>query len=86
MDEGVDPTDMCQSLVHKVAQSKQLQAVTDPEILPLFEDWFSELENEVLSFVRDNPAIGPVDLAEGLGLSRSGANFLYTKLQREGKL
>ena len=86
MDEGVDPTHMCQSLVHKVAQSKQLQAVADPEILPLFEDWFEELENEVLSFVKDNPSIEPIDLAEGLGLSRSGANFLYTKLQREGKL
>jgi hypothetical protein len=86
MDEGVDPTHMCQSMVQKVAQSKQLQAVTDPDILPLFEDWFSELENEVLSFVKDNPAIEPIALADGLGLSRSGANFLYMKLQREGKL
>jgi hypothetical protein len=45
MGEGVDPTQMCQSLVDKVAQSKQLMAITDPEILVLFEDWLEELEN-----------------------------------------
>ena len=44
MGEGVDPTQMCQSLVDKVAQSKQLMAITDPEILVLFEDWLEELE------------------------------------------
>jgi len=77
---------MCQNLVNKVAQSKQLTAVTDPEILPLFEDWFGELENEVLAFVKQNPAIETISLAEGVGLSQSGAYFLLTKLKREGKL
>ena len=43
MGEGVDPTQMCQSLVDKVAQSKQLMAITDPDLLVLFEDWFEEL-------------------------------------------
>jgi len=51
MGEGVDPTQMCQSLVDKVAQSKQLMAITDPEILVLFEDWLEELEGEVVSRV-----------------------------------
>jgi hypothetical protein len=39
MDEGVDPTKMCQSLVDKVFQSKQLRTVAEPDILALFEDW-----------------------------------------------
>jgi len=43
MDEGVDPTKMCQSLVDKVAQSKLLSAVSDPAILFLFESWLDEL-------------------------------------------
>ncbi|MCF6290123.1 MAG: hypothetical protein L3J03_03910 [Desulfobacterales bacterium] len=86
MDEGVDPTRMCQSLVDKVAQSRQLQAVTDPEILPLFEDWFEELENEVLSFARDNHPVTANGLAEGIGLSRAGAHFMLSKLKREGKI
>jgi hypothetical protein len=86
MDEGVDPTEMCQGLVDKVARSRQLSAVADPEVLALFENWLEELESEVIDFVRRTGSRNPVDLAEGLGFSRSGANFLITKLQREGRL
>ena len=86
MDEGVDPTQMCQSLVEKVARSKQLSAVAHPEVLLLFESWLEELESEVISFVKKTGSLDPFDLAEGLGLSRSGANFLVAKLKREGKL
>jgi hypothetical protein len=52
MDEGVDPTHMCQKLVDRVAQSRQLTAVADPELLVLFEDWLDELENEVVSLAK----------------------------------
>jgi hypothetical protein len=86
MDEGVDPTKMCQSLVEKVAQSRQLSAVTDPEVLVLFESWLEELEGEVIAFTQRADSLDPMDLAEGLGLSRSGADFLVTKLKREGKI
>lgn len=86
MDEGVDPTQMCQNLVEKVAQSKQLSAVVEPEVLVLFENWLEELESEVISYVRKTGSSDPLDLAEALGLSRSGATFLITKLKRENKL
>jgi hypothetical protein len=86
MDEGVDPTHMCQSLVEKVAHSKQLKAVADPEILVLFEDWLEELEDEVIEHVRKTGSQDPAILAAHLGLSSSGINFLMAKLQREGKI
>lgn len=86
MDEGVDPTHMCQSLVHKIAQSKQLMSVTDPGILVLFETWLDELEEEVVAYMKEHPQIDHLALAENLGLSKSGASFLLAKLQREEKL
>ena len=86
MDEGVDPTQMCQNLVDKVAQSKQLSAVVEPELLVLFENWLEELESEVISYIKKGGSKEPVDLAEDMGLSRSGADFLVMKLKREGKL
>ncbi len=86
MDEGVDPTHMCQSLVHKVTQSKQLMAVTDPDILALFESWLDELEEEVIAFLKESPESGPAELAANLGLPKSGGTFLLAKLRREGKL
>ena len=77
---------MCQSLVTKVAQSEQLQAVTVPEVLSLFEDWMEELEREVLALVQKQGAAEPAQLADDLGLSRSGVTFIMTKLRNEGKL
>ncbi len=85
MDEGVDPTQMCQTLVHKVAQSRQLMAITDPAILVLFENWLEELEDEVAMYLQQHPEGDAGDLADNLGLSKSGADFLLAKLQREEK-
>jgi hypothetical protein len=86
MGEGVDPTQMCQRLVDKVAQSKQLMAMTDPDLLVLFEDWFEELEEEVVSILKNHGPLSPAELAERTGLSLRGSTFLLSKLEREGKL
>jgi hypothetical protein len=86
MGEGVDPTQMCQSLVDKVTQSKQLRSITDPELLVLFEDWFEELEAEVIDRGKRHPGVTAEVLARELGLSYRGARFLVSKLKREGKL
>jgi hypothetical protein len=86
MGEGVDPTQMCQSLVEKVAQSKQLMSITDPDLLVLFEDWLEELEAEVVSLSKTRSALKTDDLALELGLSKRGAAFLMSKLQRDNKL
>jgi hypothetical protein len=86
MGEGVDPTQMCQSLVDKVAQSKQLSAITNPEILVLFEDWLEELEHEVVALSASRSALMAEDLVAELGLSARGATFLVSKLKREGRL
>ncbi len=86
MGEGVDPTQMCQRLVDKVAQSKQLMAMTDPDLLVLFEDWFEELEEEIISLVGKYGPLEPAELAKKTALSLRGATFLLSKLEREGKV
>ncbi|MFO8083762.1 MAG: hypothetical protein R6U27_05530 [Desulfobacterales bacterium] len=85
MGEGVDPTQMCQSLVDKVARSEQLLAIADPELLVLFEDWLEELEEEVLALLKKHGPLDDNTLAEKLGLSRRGATFLLSKLERKRK-
>nr|WP_244148806.1 hypothetical protein [Desulfonatronum thioautotrophicum] len=76
---------MCQSLVDKVARSRQLLAIAHPEILVLFENWLEELEEEVLRMSRSG-ALEAVQVAEAVGLSRSGVNFLLAKLRHEGRI
>ena len=85
MDEGVDPTAMCRSLVEKFSQSEQLRSVAHPEILVLFEDWLEELEKEALAVIKRSGAASAETLARELGMSDSGALFLLTKLRGEGK-
>ena len=86
MGEGVDPTQMCQRLVDKVAQSKQLMAITDPDLLVLFEDWLEELEEEVIALGKAYGPLNPETLAKKTGLSMRGSTFLLSKLNREKKL
>jgi hypothetical protein len=86
MGEGVDPTQMCQSLVDKVAQSEQLIAIAEPDLLVLFEDWLEELETEVLTLVKKNTSLDEKTIARTLGVSRRGAVFLVSKLKRQGRL
>ena len=69
-----------------MAQSRQLSAITDPDLLVLFEDWFEELEDEVLSLRREKGTLDVKTLAETLGLSQRGATFMISKLEREGRL
>jgi len=70
----------------KIAQSKQLMAISDPDLLVLFEDWFEELEEEVISLVSKHGPLSPMELSGKLGISQRGAMFLLSKLSREGKL
>ena len=84
MGEGVDPTQMCQRLVDKVARSEQLLAIADPDVLVLFEDWLEELESEVKTLIKKHGPLGEKSLADRLGLSRRGARFLLSKLERKG--
>ncbi len=86
MGEGVDPEQMCQSLVDKVAQSRQLRAITDPDLLILFEDWLEELEVEVLALLKIHGPLDNQELADKLGLSLRGATFLMSKIENSKKL
>ncbi len=75
---------MCQTLVERVARSEQLQAVAEPDVLILFEDWMEELELETGDLLRKMPEAGPHQLAKALGVSPAGAQFLLTKLKKAG--
>jgi len=86
MDEGVDPANVCKSLMEKLSRSEQLRIVADPEILILFEDWLEELEIEVLSLIEKKGSIDADNLAKELGLSSRGIRFLIAKLKSEKKL
>ena len=85
MGEGVDPTQMCQSLVDKVAQSKQLMAITDPEILVLFEDWLEELENEVVSLAKTHGGLNADEFGLESGAFQARRNLSFIEAEKRKK-
>lgn len=60
--------------------------MASPDVLILFEDWMEELERETLALIAENTATDAEKLASALGISNAGAQFLITKLRKEGKL
>ncbi len=46
--EGIDPMQMCRTLMDKMAESEQLKSEADPGILVLFQDWLERLEEALL--------------------------------------
>ena len=84
MGEGVDPKQMCLGLMDKVTRAEQLFAIADPDLLVLFEDWLEELETETRALISTQGPLDENSLADKLGLSRRGARFLLSKLERKG--
>jgi hypothetical protein len=81
MGEGVDPTEMCQSLVDKVERSRRLLAQAEPEIVLLFEEWLEALEEEAAALLKADPSLDAPGLARQLGLSATGARFLLERVK-----
>ena len=86
MGEGVDTTQMCQSLVDKMGRFEQLKVVADPELLVLFEEWLEEIAEELVSLSQESRPLDPAALGQKLGISRAGVEYLLAKLRREGRL
>lgn len=76
---------MCKSLVDRVSRSEILTSISEPDLLPLFEDWLEELEKEFVAVLKADKNVGIKDAAQKLGLSESGARFLNAKLEQEGR-
>ena len=79
MDEGVDPKDMCQSLVADVIQDAEIEEIAVPEIRALFKDWMEELDQEIWRLIAAQPNITPEKLAKEFRISKEAAAFLLRR-------
>ncbi|MEW5948207.1 MAG: hypothetical protein AB1711_02200 [Thermodesulfobacteriota bacterium] len=86
MDEGVDPTNMCKRLVSSMQQKALLETVAPSAIRALFEDWMTQLEKEVLTFVKGKSDVSPEVLAKEFNISLESGKYLVKRLKEEGKI
>lgn len=86
MDEGVDPTSMCNRLISSMQQEAVLEALAPTAIRTLFEDWMTQLEKEVLTFVKGKRDVSPEVLAKEFNISLESGKYLVKRLKEEGKI
>lgn len=86
MDEGVDPTNMCKKLISSMQQEAMLKAVAPTAIRTLFEDWMTQLEKEVFTFVKGKRDVIPEVLAKEFNISLESGKYLVKRLKEEGNI
>ncbi len=77
---------MSKELISAISHSYELATYSTPELRTLFNDWLSEIEQEVVSFLKDRHRVDPDEVAEHLRIGRESAIFILSKLAREGKI
>jgi hypothetical protein len=82
----VNPLEMSRELIAAISHSYELATYSTPELRTLFNDWLSEIENEIMEFLKDRQRVDPDEVAEHLRIGRESAIFIISKLAREGKI
>ena len=82
----MNPLEMSKELISAISHSYELATYSTPELRTLFNDWLSEIEQEVVSFLKDRHRVDPDEVAEHLRIGRESAIFILSKLAREGKI
>ena len=87
---GGNMPEMCMKMMEQMTVSMNESAKTTsyatPEIRGLFEEWARALEEEIVTFAKENGKVNPSDIAAKLKISEESVLFLVGKLARERKL
>jgi len=81
------PWDMCKEMMSSIQQSHRVATLATPEVQGLFEDWVEQIEQEILSYLKDKKdAVDIKDLANHFKISKDSAYYFLTKLAQKGKI
>jgi len=68
------------------SHSYELTTYSTRELIQLFNDWLSEIENEALTLLIDKQIADPEMIAQQLRVKKDSALFILNKLAREGRV
>jgi len=83
---GFNPMEMCQKMTAGIERSGSLAALSTPEIHTLFEEWSSQVQDELLKAIPEEGEIGLAKLAERLKLSVKSVAFFVAQLAQRDKI
>lgn len=84
--EGESPMDMCKEMIQSIKQSKEISAIVTPEINSMFEEWVGQVNEEILSHLKNKKVLNIKDIAEHLKISVESTIYFIAKLAQSNKI
>ncbi len=77
---------MSKEVLAAISNTHELSSYATPELKNLFNDWLTEIEQLITSFVNKKNHVDPDEVAREFKLQRDSVIFIISKLAREGKI
>ena len=81
-----NPMEMCKRMMESVNTTATMAGFATPEVRALFDDWATQVEDEVLTLVKQKEEVNPEVIAQELKISEDSALYFISKLIRNKKI
>lgn len=82
----MNPIEMSKEVLTLASHSYELATYSTPELRGLFNDWLSEIELEIISFLKGKKTVDPDEVARRFRMKRESVIYILGKLAGEGKI
>jgi hypothetical protein len=80
------PWDMCKKMMTNMSKTSELATFATPEVRGLFEEWATQIEEEIYQFIQTQKTDDLEILAKHFKLSNSSITYFLTRLANKGKI
>ena len=80
------PFDMCRKMMSSIGRSAELASYATPELRGLFEEWLSQIEEEIKGDIEKAGSADPAELARKYKLGKESIHFILGKLAQKDKI
>jgi hypothetical protein len=80
------PWDMCKKMMSSISKSSELASFATPEVRQLFEEWATQIEEEILNYIKESQITETEKVAEHFKLSKESVTYFLTRLSGKGKI
>ena len=80
------PWDMCKKMMSSLSKTSELATFATPEVRQLFEEWSAQIEEEIMTYIRESKTNETDKIAEHFKLSKESVTYFLTRLASKGKI
>lgn len=80
------PWDMCKKMMNNMSRASDLASYATPELHGLFEEWLSQIEEEMRADIEKQESVDPEELAKKYKLRKESIFFILGKLAQNEKI